>query len=169
MRTVRGNHRAELLEGLWRFLDAVHRMAGVQRIALVGSITTDKPNPKDIDLLVNVTDSMDLAPLATAARRLQGHAQRVNCGADVFLADVDDTYIGRACHWKECRPGIRLSCDALHCGKRPHLHDDFDAVRLDETLLKSPPVIVWPEMVRRCELPDDLERVLARWVQTERR
>src|SRR5882672_2218890 len=38
-------------------------------------------------LLVVVTDDMDLARLATHARRLQGTAQHVNCGADVFLAD----------------------------------------------------------------------------------
>src|SRR5882672_7063576 len=51
------------------------------------------------DLLVVVTDDTDLARLATHARRLQGTAQQVNCGADVFLADGQGTYLGRTRHW----------------------------------------------------------------------
>jgi predicted nucleotidyltransferase len=34
-------------------------------IALIGSIVTAKPTPKDIDLLVTVTDDADLTSLAT--------------------------------------------------------------------------------------------------------
>lgn len=73
-------------------------MAGVRRIAVLGSIVTNKPNPKDIDVLVVVADDADLIPLATASRRLQGYAQSFNRGADVFLADERGTYIGRLCH-----------------------------------------------------------------------
>jgi hypothetical protein len=36
----------------------------------VGSIVTAKPNPKDIDVLVVVSDEADMAPLALHARRL---------------------------------------------------------------------------------------------------
>ena len=73
----------------------------------MGSIVTTKPDPKDIDVLVVVTDDADLSPLATAARRLQGYAQRFNRGADVFLADERGIYIGRTCRWRDCRPGVR--------------------------------------------------------------
>ena len=38
------------------------RLSGVKRIALIGSLATLEPSPKDIDLLVTVTDDMDLAP-----------------------------------------------------------------------------------------------------------
>ena len=75
------NRRAELLEGLSRFVTAVRGVAGVRRIALVGSIVTAKLDPNDIDLLVVVSDDADLAALAMHARRLQGHAQSVNRGA----------------------------------------------------------------------------------------
>jgi predicted nucleotidyltransferase len=81
------NHRAALLDGLRRFVAAARNVPGVRRIALVGSIVTAKPNPKDIDVLVVISDDADLAPLAMHARRLQGHAQSFNRGADVFLAD----------------------------------------------------------------------------------
>jgi hypothetical protein len=37
--------------------------------------------------LVVFSDAADLAAIAMHARRLQGHAQTVNRGADVFLAD----------------------------------------------------------------------------------
>ena len=92
--TVEG-HRAVLLEGLRRFVAAAINVPGVRRIGLVGSIVAAKPDPKDIDVLVVVADEADLAPLAVHARRLQGHAQSVNRGADVFLANERGEYIGR--------------------------------------------------------------------------
>jgi hypothetical protein len=70
-------------------------------------------------------------------------------------------YIGRTCHWKDCRPGVRRSCDALHCGRRPYLHDDLDAITLNSTLVLSPPVTLWPFVDRRGELPPDVEEVVA--------
>jgi hypothetical protein len=71
-----------------------------------------------------VTEDADLAPLARLGRRLQGRAQTLNRGGEVFLADPKGKYLGRICPWKNCGPGIRLSCDALHCGRRHYLHDD---------------------------------------------
>jgi predicted nucleotidyltransferase len=155
------SHRQQLLDGLRRFVASVRGIAGVRRIAVLGSIVTTKPDPKDIDVLVVVTDDADLSPLATAARRLQGHAQSFNRGADVFLADERGTYIGRTCHWRDCRPGVRRSCDALHCGRRPFLHDDLDAITLNSAMVLSPPVTVWPFIERRAQLPTDVEEVVA--------
>ena len=161
MRAASEGHRQQLLDGLRRFVVSVREIPGVRRIAILGSIVTDKPDPKDIDLLVVVADDADLAPVATCARRLQGRAQSFNRGADVFLADERGTYIGRACHWKDCRPGVRQACDALHCGRRPYLHDDLDALRLNSTLVVSPPVTLWPCVERRRPLPPDVEEVVA--------
>ncbi len=161
MRASSEGHRQQLLDGLRRFVACVSQIAGIRRIAILGSIVTDKADPKDIDLLVVVTDDADLAPLATCSRRLQGHAQSFNRGADVFLADERGAYIGRACHWKDCRPGVRRACDALHCGRRPFLHDDLDAIRLNSTLVLSPPVTVWPCVERRLQLPPDVEEIVA--------
>jgi hypothetical protein len=154
-------HRAELLEGLRRFVLAASHVSGVRRIALIGSIVTAKPDPKDIDVLLIVSDDADLAPLATHARRLQGHAQSVNRWADAFLANERGEYIGRTCGWKDCRPGVRQSCDARHCGRRPHLHDDLDTITLSGSIVASPPVTLWPAVERHCVLPDDLEEVVA--------
>lgn len=136
-------------------------LAGVCRISLVGSIVTSKPNPKDIDFLVVVADDADLAPLARIARQLQGGLQGLNRSADVFLADERGCYIGRICSWRECRPGIRARCDALHCGRRPHLHDDLQTVRLDPSIVARPPVTVWPALERHTQLPHDVEAFLA--------
>ena len=154
-------HRPQLLDGLRRFVRSVRDMAGVKSIAVLGSIVTAKLNPKDIDVLVVIADDADLMLLAAAARRLQGHAQSFNRGADVFLADERGTYIGRTCHWKDCRPGVRQSCDALHCGRRPYLHDDLDAIRLNSSLVLSPPVTLWPHVARRSQLPPDVEEIVA--------
>jgi predicted nucleotidyltransferase len=159
-RTPNAGHRSELLEAAVRFVGAAAHVPGVRSISLLGSIVTDRPDPKDIDVLVLISDETDVAQLATYARRLQGRAQQCNRGADVFLADPDGNYLGRTCHWKDCRPGVRVACDALHCGRRPHLHDDLDDVRLAERTIDAPPVTVWPRIVRRCALPADVEHAL---------
>jgi predicted nucleotidyltransferase len=65
-------HRQQLLDGLRRFVASVRPIAGIRRIAVLGSIVTTKPDPKDIDVLVVVADDADLAQLATCARALAG-------------------------------------------------------------------------------------------------
>src|SRR5436305_8201670 len=110
--------RAFLIAEVLAFVRAARQVSGVTRIALIGSLTTEKPEPKDADVLVTVTDDADLAALARLGRRLQGRAQSLNKGGDVFLSDPEGNYLGRTCHWRDCRPGIRLACDALHCGRR---------------------------------------------------
>ena len=153
--------RQQMLAGVLRFVGAVEPIVGVRRIGLIGSIVTAKPTPKDVDLLVVVSDDADLAPLATCARRLQGGVQGLNHWADVFLADERRRYLGRTCTWRECRLGIRASCDALHCGRRPYLHDDLGEVRLTQALIENPPVQLWPPVVRRIPVPRDVEDLLA--------
>ena len=153
--------RQQILAGVLGFVRAVAPIMGVRRIALIGSITTTKSTPKDVDLLVTVTDDADLAPLARCARRLQGRLQGLNHWADVFLVDECGRYLGRSCTWRECRPGIRASCDALHCGRRPHLHDDLADVRLNQALIARPPGEIWPTVIRRSTVPPDVEALLA--------
>ena len=90
---------------------------------------------------------------------MKGHAQNIGRGADIFLADASGSYIGRTCHWIQCGPGIRRSCDALHCGRRHYLHDDLETVTLSgETV--SAALELWPVVKTRAGLPDDLEKVL---------
>jgi predicted nucleotidyltransferase len=154
--------RTYLLEGVLRFTRSAAQLPGVTRIALLGSLTRDEPDPKDADVLVTVADDMDLTALAKAGRRLAGHAQQKGRGADVFLANPQGDYIGRACHWRDCGPGIRASCDAQHCGRRHYLHDDFSSVRLDHALVVEPPLELWPAVHARVPVPTDVESVLLR-------
>ena len=119
---------------------------GVRRIALTGSLATGKEFPKDIDILVTVSDDCDLAPLARLGRQLSGHMNSHRAGADVFRASEDGRYLGRTCPWRDCGPDYRTRCDALHCGARPYLHDDFNAVHLEEEVIAQPPVVLWPNL-----------------------
>lgn len=146
--------------GLW-FAQAATKLLGVTRFAVIGSITTARQNPKDIDFLVTVTEDADLSALATLGRRLKGRLQSHSHGADIFLANERGQYIGRTCSWALCRPGVRASCDALHCGRRPYLHDDLRTVRLSDSLVAKPPLELWPAVVRRCDVPADVERLIA--------
>ena len=163
MKNIEPGIRAFLITEAFRFIARAVSVPGVTRIAFVGSLTQEKAEPKDADILVTVGDDVDLTALATAARKLKGAAQTRNKGADIFLANPAGRYIGRICHWRECGPGIRASCDAQHCGGRHFLHDDFDDVALDPQLVAEPPVEVWPAVVCRQAIPADLATHLSRF------
>jgi hypothetical protein len=154
--------RTQLLEAALLFVQAASHLTGVKRIALIGSLTTTEPAPNDIDLLVTVSDDMDLAPLAKASRQLSGRAMQTggSRSGDVFLADVAGCYLGRICPWKVCGPGIRRSCDALHCGQRHYLHDDLRAITLQAALIQAPPIELWPAVGSRVPAPSDVEELL---------
>jgi predicted nucleotidyltransferase len=151
--------RSTLLALTLEFVRAARAVAGVKQIALLGSILTPKPRPKDVDLLVVLDRIADLAALATLGRRLKGGAQsKLNSGADVFLADQSGHYHGRVCSYRECHP--RALCQARHCGAIQHLRDDLDLLTLANELTVSPPVELYPAVVTRVVVPGDVEELL---------
>lgn len=152
--------RLKFIKEVLVFVRAASHLPGVRRIALIGSLSTDEPEPKDADLLVTIADEVDLAPLATLGRKLNGHLQQVDRGGEVFLADPRGNYLGRTCPWKQCGPGIRQSCDALHCGQRFYLHDDLAVIRLAADLVVAPPIELWPQVMARVPVPLDVEQGL---------
>jgi hypothetical protein len=156
-----GSDRAVLLEAGHWFIRAAAKLPGVRRIGLIGSILTGKRHPKDIDFVVQVLDDLDLASLASLGRRLKGRLLSAGSGADVFLVNERGSYIGRTCRWVRCEAGVRASCPALHCGRRPHLCDDFTVVRLLDAVVSEPPVQVWPAVVRHVPVPPDVEQMLS--------
>src|SRR5271169_4373021 len=64
--------RPALLAAVVSFVRTARDYPGVLRIALLGSLATDKPIPKDADVLVTIEGSMDLTKLARAGRQLKG-------------------------------------------------------------------------------------------------
>ena len=150
--------RAPLLQAVLRFVREAQSCRGLLRMALIGSLTTAKPLPKDADVLVTIEDGLDLEPLARAARRLKGTAQQLNLGADIFLANPKGQYVGRICGYRECQP--RALCRAQRCGQDAHLNDDLHVVTLTHALIPSPPVELWPEIRRRVPVPSDVEELL---------
>jgi hypothetical protein len=150
--------RLPLLLAVLAFVRAARACPSVQRISLLGSMLTAKAIPKDIDVLVTIEGAMELTGLARAGRGLMGRAQTINLGADIFLADTTGRYLGRICHYRECHP--RALCQAQHCGQRDHLNDDLHIVTLSQELIVSPPVDLWPNVVRRLSVPADVENVL---------
>lgn len=150
--------RPHLLRAVLAFVRAARTCPGVRRIALVGSLATEKAVPKDADVLVTLDGLDDLGPLARLGRGLKGQAQHINLGADIFLADAAGRYVGRICHYRECFP--RVLCRALHCGQRQHLNDDLQIVTLPAALIAAPPVELWPGIVRRIPVPADVEQEL---------
>jgi hypothetical protein len=77
--------------------------------------------------------------LAKLSRQLKGKTQTINHGADIFLSNIDGEYIGRVCRWRECRPGIRMACEALNCGQVQYLYDDLQNVEIGRYQIANPP------------------------------
>jgi hypothetical protein len=150
--------RRHLLGAVLAFVRAARSSPGVGRIALVGSLATEKPVPKDADVLITIDAAMDLESLARLGRRLKGAGQTINLGADVFLADAANCYLGRICHYRECH--ARALCRARHCGQRQHLNDDLQIVTLGLALISAPPIELCPRIVKRCAVPADTEALL---------
>jgi hypothetical protein len=136
-------------------------MDGVQRIAVIGSLTTDKEFPAGVELLVTVAGNCNLRPLAELGRQLRGHLLTHSAGSDVYLANEEGEYLGRICAWKKCRPGVRMSCHALHCGQRQYLYDDLQSVRLEKDEVAEPPILLWPNLSVADGVPSDaLEQLI---------
>ena len=150
--------RRHLLLAVRSFVRSARDCPGVLRIVLLGSLTTTKLIPKDVDVLVTIDGAVELVELARAGRRLQGVAQTVNLGADIFLANENGCYVGRICHYRKCFP--RVACLAQNCGRREHLNDDLQVVTLSKELIATPPVTLWPNVVRRVTVPPDVEALL---------
>jgi hypothetical protein len=149
--------RAHLLVGVLALTQTACRIPGVTRIALIDSLTAAHPDPKAADMLVTVADDTDITLLAAQGRKLLSHAQSRYRGADVFLSNASGASLGRLCPWKRCGHDIHASCDALHCGRRPYLHDDLGAIQLPQPLIAAPPVELWPTVITRVAPPEDVE------------
>jgi hypothetical protein len=150
-------YRENLIALVLEFLVECKNINGVHQIAIIGSLISDKENPHDVDLLVSISDKLDLTHLAKIGRRLIGKSGGLSSGADVFLANVQNEYLGRICLWRDCRPGVRLSCDAQNCGKRKYLHDDLGTIKLNKDIIENPALIIFPELIRNKQIPDDIE------------
>jgi hypothetical protein len=105
--------RQVLLDAGETFVRRIVLVHGIERIALVGSITTDKSKPKDIDFLLTVSVDIDMEAAATEGRKLKGLLQGHASGADVFLCNTNHQYIGRTCGYRECQ--WRVACEGTDC------------------------------------------------------
>lgn len=68
--------RRHLLLAVRSFVRSARNCPGVLRIVLLGSLTTTKLIPKDVDVLVTIDGEAELVELARAGRRLQGGSNR---------------------------------------------------------------------------------------------
>lgn len=153
-------YRENIIQLVYEFYISCLKINDVKRIAVIGSIITNKEKPHDVDLLLTIPDELDLNRLAKISRVLQGKSGQIGGGADVFVANLNNEYLGRICIWKVCKFGVRMRCDADNCGKREYLHDDLSVVRLSKELIDSPPLILFPKIVRNVSIPLDVEEGL---------
>ena len=150
--------RVHLLTEVKRFAESASQLSGVSRIALIGSLLTGKELPKDADILVTVCEGVDMDALAAIGRRLKGRAQNRNAGADVFLCSPRGEYLGRTCSYRECHP--RMACGGRQCGFGSRICDDLDNLCLARTVVAEPPLELWPKVVKRARIPEDVQSIL---------
>ena len=150
--------RHHLILATIEFVRRARNIAGVTRIAIIGSILTDKPHPKDVDLLVTISSEVDIEKLAAAGRRLKGEVQSRNLGADIFLCNPEHSYLGRTCSYRECH--VRVACGGLDCRPRSWIRTDLHVVELRTSLIRDPPLIVWPKTIASRPLPTDLAQAI---------
>ncbi len=147
------------MEGAKWFVEQAQKLPGIERIALIGSLCTNKPNPKDVDLLVTIQPGIDIIPLATLGRKLAGKTQQKNHGADVFLVE-DGKFIGRTCHFRECHPRVHCYC----AFGRPYVCAIGPDFLLPDTVVKNPPLVLWPSLIVSPNLPEDVKEILCEQV-----
>ncbi len=150
-------YRQNIIKLVLDFILSCKEIEGVERISIIGSLISSKEKPKDVDLLVNISDDLDLTHLAKISRTLQGKSGGMTGGADVFLANSKNEYLGRICIWKDCKPRVRMSCDAQNCGKRKYLHDDLGVIKLSKDIIENPALILYPKLIYNFPIPQDIE------------
>ena len=147
-----------LLREALNFIHSASKLEGVKRIALVGSLTTEKPKPKDLDLLVTIDATLNMAELAAIGRKAKGRLQSQSSGADIFLCNEAGEYLGRTCSYRECH--VRMACRGMQCRPGSYLRDDFVEVKLSPDLIKDPPCILWPAVTYREPIPKDVKELV---------
>ncbi len=159
-RHITPDKRTDLCAAVLEFVEKTQKLSGVESIALLGSLTTDKRIPKDVDLLVTINDSAPIETLAKYKRSLLGKTMATgdSCGADVFVCDTQQKYLGRMCSYKDCHP--RVACNGRSCGASTYICDDLHIVTLDDTLLKAPPITLWPDLIERVDPPQDVKELI---------
>jgi hypothetical protein len=154
--------RREFIKNALWFAQTASKLPDVLRIALIGSITTPKLKPKDVDLLITLADNTPIKPVADLGRKLLGKQMAVgdSSGADIFIASEKGAYLGRTCQYRDCFP--RMSCEGSQCNGS-YLCNDFHRVNLKKELIANPPVELFPTLLVRAPLPKDLVQALESW------
>ncbi len=149
---------ALLLAAKW-FFNRATKLESITRIALIGSICTDKKHPKDIDILLTIAPAADITPISKLKRQMGGRIQRGLLGADIFLME-EDRYIGRPCRFREPHPRVGCAQDGLRCNfDRPFLCDTSNSFELKNEVITSPPIILYPRLLAAGKIPVDVQAV----------
>jgi len=149
---------ALLLAAQWFFNRAI-KLESITRIALIGSICTDKQHPKDIDILLTIKPDADISSISKLKRQMSGRSQRGLLGADIFLME-EGSYIGRPCRFREPHPRVGCAQDGLRCDfDRPFLCDTSNSFELKNEVITSPPIILYPRLLAARKIPADIQAV----------
>lgn len=151
--------REAFIKNALEFAEQLSRKEGVRRVAIVREITQPVKKPHILCLLVTIGEEAPVKPIADVGRKLTGRMLSMpeSVGSDVFLANEQHEYLGRTCNYRECHP--RAACRGGQC-YGTYICNDFHIFTLEKEVIESPPVEVFPRVVIRDRIPDDLRQAL---------
>ena len=136
-KTSNAARRQRMLEGVGQFAQKLRRFSSVIEVGLAGTLASEDEYPNDIDAVVFLDGFNELPDIARAARQMAS----VCNSWEVFVFTVDFKYLGRICHYKECRP--RVACADKRCGTYPHIYELADFVFDPNQFFSSPFHLFW--------------------------
>lgn len=151
--------RTIFIQHALEFAEQLSRKQGVLRVAIVREITQPVKEPEILCLLVTISEEAPIRPIADIGRKLAGRMLSMPraAGSDLFLANEQHEYLGRTCLYRECHPRVR--CEGNQCNGS-YICNDFHVFTLEKEVIQSPPVEVFPRVVIRDRIPNDLRRAL---------
>jgi hypothetical protein len=170
------DRREQFLKGALDYVRALQQVHIVRSIALFGSLTTEKPDPKDVDLLIVLTDTVKLERLpkgnwvglddqatfdalvslnqtARGEKRRQLMQRKYQQIDELFVATSQYQYIGR----------LSLDYDSFP------LRRDDGAINPKplEILFRSSSMNLWPSIQLSGQCPQDVFEHLIRALQED--
>ncbi|OGR41116.1 MAG: hypothetical protein A2X28_07275 [Elusimicrobia bacterium GWA2_56_46] len=106
------------------FADGLKAVAGVEEIAVFGSVAGGDRYPSDVDVAIILSSLSGLAQVARHKRKVDNSNY-----LDVFLFD-GRKFMGNVCHRKDC-PGQSMECYQPGCGRNKF-------IRVREGLVPDP-------------------------------
>lgn len=118
------------------FAEKIKELDSVAEVAIFASVAANDQYPSDVDVALFLNTPRDIPQIAKVKRQLQGKTN----GFDLFVFDVQRTFLGNICFRREC-PGRSVEC--AYCGDIPFIQVREGLVCDPVRWFKTPVLVVF--------------------------